>query len=59
MGATPQDSNQQFEILAVRLPRRVIDEIEAIAEREQENRSTIVRRFIRRALESERRAAKH
>jgi metal-responsive CopG/Arc/MetJ family transcriptional regulator len=42
------------EILAARVPRRIVDEIESIAAREDENRSTIVRRLLRRALEGER-----
>jgi metal-responsive CopG/Arc/MetJ family transcriptional regulator len=53
MGAS-QTENETFEILAVRVPRRVIDEIEAIAAREDENRSTIMRRLLRRALKTER-----
>jgi len=55
MGANPTQQ-QDFEIVAARLPRHVIDEIESIARREEENRSTIVRRLLRRALEQERQA---
>jgi metal-responsive CopG/Arc/MetJ family transcriptional regulator len=46
-----------FEILAARVPRRVVDEIDSIAKDEDETRSTIVRRLLRRALEHERELA--
>jgi N-acetylglutamate synthase-like GNAT family acetyltransferase len=46
---TPE--SEAFEILAVRVPRRLIGQIEAIAVREDENRSTIARRLLRRGLE--------
>ena len=57
----PADPNDQAaiphdtELLAARIPRRIIDEIKSIAIREDENRSTIVRRLLRRALDQERR----
>jgi hypothetical protein len=50
MGVSTTES-ETFEILAVRVPRRLIAQIEAIAAREDENRSTIARRLLRRALE--------
>jgi hypothetical protein len=49
----------ESEILATRVPRRVVAEIQLIAEREDENRSTIVRRLLRRALDQERRQRDH
>lgn len=52
MAATPT-THPESEILAARVPRRIVDAIEAIAAHEDENRSTIVRRLLRRALESE------
>lgn len=55
MAEITQHSTDDFEILAARVPRRVVDEIESIAKSEDENRSTIIRRLLRRALDSERR----
>jgi metal-responsive CopG/Arc/MetJ family transcriptional regulator len=42
------------ELVAARVSRRLADEIDTIAKRDEESRSTIVRRLLRRALESER-----
>jgi metal-responsive CopG/Arc/MetJ family transcriptional regulator len=50
-------TQQDTEILAARVPRRILDQIETIAQNEDENRSTIVRRLLRRALEQEGRGA--
>jgi hypothetical protein len=49
MAAIQQDT----ELLAARVPRRIVDEIESIARSEDENRSTIVRRLLRRGLQQE------
>jgi hypothetical protein len=51
--ATVTNQQNDFEILAARVPRRVVDAIESIAREQDENRSTIVRRLLRRALEQE------
>ena len=39
----------------MRVPRRVMDEARAIAEREDESQAEILRRLLRRGLERERR----
>ena len=51
--AAPTQTDHEFEILTTRVPRRVVDAIESIARNEEETRSTIVRRLLRRALEQE------
>jgi hypothetical protein len=51
--AAPTQTEHEFEILAARVPRRIVDAIESIARNEEENRSTIVRRLLRRALDQE------
>lgn len=50
MGTIQHDT----ELIAARVPRRYVEEIDSIARREDEKRSTIVRRLIRTALERER-----
>ena len=53
MGATSHES----ELIATRIPKRVIREIESIAKREDETRSTVLRRLLRHGLEHERQRA--
>jgi hypothetical protein len=43
------------ELITIRVPRKLGDELRSVATREGETQSTIVRRLIRRGLESEQR----
>ena len=47
--ATPTEK----ELLTIRAPRQICDEVRSIATREGETQSTIVRRLLRRGLETE------
>jgi hypothetical protein len=44
------------ELVTLRVPRALVDEVRTIAERESESQSTVLRRLLRKGLSTERRS---